>query len=204
MSSASRESGTRRRMKLRSRDCSRVTTSEIRRSCSDSCAPGSPHPSSKDVDELRGYEYCRGWQKRGELRVWLAGCPGQLILEQSIDHHIAGNDDKSHGSGQVRAGGNLAPSRVMHPGILVILGQIDHFTKGGSPIPCVQFCTDNALRLGYYLSSTTPLRSTSLAVAGERQDFCKGGAPCPARISAKYQHPSCSRCFSCLVLRDRR
>src|SRR5207245_11455356 len=34
MSSASRGSGTRRRMKLRSRDCSRLTTSEIRWSCS--------------------------------------------------------------------------------------------------------------------------------------------------------------------------
>src|SRR5580700_5896012 len=34
MSSASPGSGTRRRMKLRSRDCSRLTTSEIRRSCS--------------------------------------------------------------------------------------------------------------------------------------------------------------------------
>src|SRR6266550_6508483 len=33
MSSASRGSGTRRRMKLRSRDCSRLTTSEIRWSC---------------------------------------------------------------------------------------------------------------------------------------------------------------------------
>src|SRR5919206_4558715 len=33
-SSASRGSGTRRRMKLRSRDCSRATTSEIRSSCS--------------------------------------------------------------------------------------------------------------------------------------------------------------------------
>src|SRR5882762_5908830 len=34
MSSASRGSGTRRRMKLRNRDCSRLTTSEIRWSCS--------------------------------------------------------------------------------------------------------------------------------------------------------------------------
>src|SRR6266536_6612552 len=34
MSSASRMSGTRRRMKLRSRDCSRLTTPEIRWSCS--------------------------------------------------------------------------------------------------------------------------------------------------------------------------
>src|SRR5438132_10493261 len=34
MSSASLGSGTRRRMKFRSRDCSRVTTSEIRSSCS--------------------------------------------------------------------------------------------------------------------------------------------------------------------------
>src|SRR5579872_1674720 len=40
MSSASRGSGTRRRMKLRSRDCSRSTTSEIRWSCSNAIRSG--------------------------------------------------------------------------------------------------------------------------------------------------------------------
>src|SRR5439155_13399049 len=59
MSSESRGSGTRRRMKLRSRDCSRLTTSEIRRSCSSAIGARQAAFFTYGCRRMKGCGYCR-------------------------------------------------------------------------------------------------------------------------------------------------
>src|ERR1035438_3279048 len=59
MSSASRGSITRRRMKLRNRDCSRTTTSEIRWSCSSAICSRLAMPFTYRCRRMSGYGYCR-------------------------------------------------------------------------------------------------------------------------------------------------
>src|ERR1035438_2755810 len=63
MSSASRGSGTRRRMKLRSRGRSRLTTSEICRSCSRLISSRLAACFIYLCRRIGGCEYCRGCQK---------------------------------------------------------------------------------------------------------------------------------------------
>src|ERR1035438_9120203 len=60
MSSASRGSGTRRRMKLRSRDCSCLTTSVIRRSCSTLICSQLAASFIYGCRRMTGCEYCGG------------------------------------------------------------------------------------------------------------------------------------------------
>src|ERR1700691_4009946 len=64
MSSASRGSGTRRRMKLCSRDRSRLTTSEIRWSCSRLIRSRLAAPFIWACRRFGGCEYCRGLRNR--------------------------------------------------------------------------------------------------------------------------------------------
>src|SRR5215210_7472838 len=59
MSSASRGSGTRRRMKLRSRNCSRLTTLEIRWSCSSGIRFRLSAFFIYSCRRMRGCGYCR-------------------------------------------------------------------------------------------------------------------------------------------------
>src|ERR1022692_4089803 len=59
MSSASRGSGTRRRMKLRRRDCSRLSTSEIRWSCSSAICSRVAASFTYCCRRMKGGGYCR-------------------------------------------------------------------------------------------------------------------------------------------------
>src|SRR5208337_2754165 len=106
MSSASRGSGTRRRMKLPSRDCSRLTTSEIRRSCSRVISSRLPRPSSTDVDELGGANIVGAGKTEGaKLHFWLEGYHGQFTLEQCVHHRRVPGD-------KVRADCHAAAARA--------------------------------------------------------------------------------------------
>ena len=77
MSSTSRGSGTRRRMKLRSRDCSRSTTLEIRSSCSGAICSGLAVYFTYIGRRRKGGGYCRFARFSGNLRagqssIWLS------------------------------------------------------------------------------------------------------------------------------------
>src|SRR3989442_151378 len=111
MSSASRGSGTRRRMKLRSRDCSRLTTSEIRWSGSSAIRSRLVASFTYGCRRMRECGYCRVGKLLEAARTsiktsWSLGTGFSTFLIWTISTALS--------CGDPRCAGLLLPSLNVH------------------------------------------------------------------------------------------